>query len=132
MRTEPEENQTEDLTLTQLRDELRDLAIRTRRLERQVHDIQHAGERAVPPRTTPRVSHGHITGSAETLQVGDRVRFRATKVTPGGTGRIIKVHQKASIRGVEINSFLDTYVLVMRGVMSQQLLKAKIINFLKT
>ena len=43
-----------------------------------------------------------------------------------------RVHQKASIRGVEINSFLDTYVLVMRGVMSQQLLKAKIINFLKT
>ena len=41
-------------------------------------------------------------------------------------------HQKASIHGVEINSFLDTYVLVMRGVMSQQLLKAKIINFLKT
>lgn len=91
MRTEPEENQTEDPTLTQLQDELRDLAIRTRRLERQVHDIQHAGERAVPPRTTPRVSHGHIIGSAETLQVGDRVRFRATKVTPGGTGRIIKI-----------------------------------------
>ena len=42
------------------------------------------------------------------------------------------LHQKASIRGVEINSFLDTYVLVLRGVMSQQLLKAKIINFLKT
>ena len=80
MRTEPEENQTEDLTLTQLRDELRDLAIRTRRLERQVHGIQHACERAVPPRTTPR------DAPREALQVGDRVRFRATKVTPGGTG----------------------------------------------
>ena len=42
------------------------------------------------------------------------------------------LHQKALIRGVEMNTFLDTYVLVMRGVMSQQLLKAKKINFLKT
>ena len=91
MRTELEENQAEDLTLTQLQDELRDLAIRTRRLERQVHDIQHAGEQAVPPRTTTREPHGRITGSAETLQVGDHVRFRATKVTPGGIGRIAKL-----------------------------------------
>ena len=37
----------------------------------------------------------------------------------------ILLHQKRSFRGVEIITLLDTYFLVLRGVMSQQYFKRK-------
>ena len=37
----------------------------------------------------------------------------------------LKDHQKRSFRGVEIITLLDTYFLVLRGVMSQQYFKRK-------
>ena len=69
-------------------DELRDLAVRTCQLERQVHAIQHTGERAVLPSVaTHEMPHERTAGFVRPLRVGDRVRFKATKVTPGGSGR---------------------------------------------
>ena len=92
MRTDQEEDYIEDRTLTLLRSELRDLALRTSRIERQIHAIQHAGERAVPSNAeTLGSSREPSGGPAKPLQVGDRVRFEATKITKGGTGHIVRI-----------------------------------------
>ena len=75
-----------DQEIQELRDQVRNLAVRTTSLETTLRHTARDTERALPG------THRQATSPAQyTPTVGDYVRFRPTKITPGGTGRITKI-----------------------------------------
>ena len=76
-----------DREIQELRNQVHNLTVRTTSLERTT--LRHTDrdtERALPG------THRQATATTQyTPTVGDYVRFRPTKITPGGTGRITKI-----------------------------------------
>ena len=71
-----QENHDDKSQIEALQRQIHALGIRTQRIESILEDQQANSERDTPTEREP--------------QVGDTVAFKATKITPGGTGRIIK------------------------------------------
>ena len=75
-----------DREIQELQEQVRTLAVRTTSLETTLQHTDRGNERTLPG------THRQATPPAQyTPTMGDYVRFRPTKITPGGTGRITKI-----------------------------------------
>ena len=101
-----------DERIEQLQRQIRALTVRTGRLEEQLREHTNA---------TP------VRQDAETEQynpaVGDHVHFRATKITPGGAGLIVRVVRNFVIiqrnTGEQVQRAPKNITLIRRGSSAQ-------------